>query len=351
LNLPIEPPLPPMLARLSRALPRDGFICEPKWDGFRCLAFVDEQIVDLRSRNQRALARYFPELISAFKSVGRSFVVDGEIVIDTLGGADFAALLQRLHPASSRVDRLARDTPASFVAFDLLALGRSNLMHQAFASRREGLVDLLAGQGPPLFITRATRTAAEATRWLGLSGKGIDGVIAKDPSGHYEPGKRRLIKVKFERTADCVAAGFRWHHAEPALGSLLLGLYDHEGTLHHVGLAASFTAAKRLAMLDQIRPFVSSLDSHPWGEGFPHDEGHVGRLPGAASRWGYGGEPTWIPLSPDLVCEVGYDHLQGGRFRHPPHFRRWRPDRDPQTCTYDQFEAVRLDLSDFLTAP
>jgi ATP-dependent DNA ligase len=347
-KLPIRPPLPPMLARLSRELPRDGYIYEPKWDGFRCLVFAGEQEVDLRSRNQRRLARYFPELVFAFQLLDRPFVLDGEIVVDTPEGADFDSLLQRLHPAASRVDRLAEETPAWFVAFDLLALGEEDLMNQALDTRRKALVDLLADQGPPLFVTPATRVAADAARWLELSGSGIDGVVAKDPSGCYEPGKRAMIKVKFQRTADCVVAGFRWHHAEPVVGSLLLGLCDRHGFLRHVGLTSSFSMAKRRAILDEIRPFVSSLESHPWGRGFPHNRGPVGRLPGAASRWGYAGEPTWVPLSPELVCEVSYDHLQGGRFRHPPHFRRWRPDREPVTCTYDQFEIPRFDLFKFL---
>jgi ATP-dependent DNA ligase len=351
LNLPIEPPFHPMLARLSRELPRNGFIYEPKWDGFRCLVFADEHDIDLRSRNQRPLARYFPELVDAFVAMGRRFAMDGEIVVVTSEGADFDALLQRLHPAARRVQRLARETPASFIAFDLLARGWDEFVNQPFATRRSALADLLAGQRPPLFLTPVTEHAADATKWLELGGGGIDGVMAKDPAGRYEPGKRALTKVKLDRTADCVVAGFRWHHSEPAVGSLLLGLYDEQEVLRHVGLTSSFTAARRRSLSEEIRPFVTSLESHPWGEGFPQDRGPVGRLPGAASRWGYEGEPTWVPLSPELVCEVSYDHLQRGRFRHPPQFRRWRPDRDALTCTYAQFEMSSLDLPKLLVSP
>ncbi len=347
-NLPIAPPFSPMLARLTRDLPRNGFIYEPKWDGFRCLAFVDGREVDLRSRNQRPLARYFPEVVTALTSIGRPFVLDGEIIVVTPEGADFDALLQRLHPATSRVERLSRETPASFIAFDLVALEEDDLTNRPFARRRSALENLLASQGPPLFLTPATELPAAASKWLELSGRGFDGVVAKDPAGRYESGKRSVIKVKLDRTADCIVAGFRWHHSEPAVGSLLLGLYDEQGILRHVGLTASFAASRRRSLLEEISPFVVSLESHPWAGGFPYDKGPVGRLPGAASRWGYGGDPTWVPLSPALVCEVSFDHLQGGRFRHPPHFRRWRPDRDAVTCTYQQFEGSVLNLSELL---
>jgi ATP-dependent DNA ligase len=351
LNLPITPPLAPMLARLSRELPSNGFVYEPKWDGFRCLVFADEHEIDLRSRNQRPLARYFPELVAALESAGPPFVLDGEILVATSEGADFDALLQRLHPAASRVDRLARATPASFIAFDLLALGRNDVTDDPFAARRARLSNLLAGHGPPLFLTPATELATDAKRWLALSGRGIDGVVAKDSAGRYEPGKRALIKVKLDQTADCVVAGFRWHHAEPSVGSLLLGLYDEKGVLRHVGLTASFTEERRRSLLGEVRTFVTSLGTHPWAEGFPDVKGPVGRLPGAASRWGYDGEPTWVPLAPELVCEVAYDHLQSGRFRHPPHFRRWRPDRDAASCTFAQFETPAIDLSKLLVSP
>lgn len=337
-----------MLARLSRELPQGDFLYEPKWDGFRCLAFVDRNQVDLRSRNQRPLARYFPELVDAFVAMDESFVLDGEIMVLGREGADFEALLQRLHPAASRVERLARETPAILVAFDLLARGDGSILDRPFSERRNALEDLIGEQAPPLFLTATTERPAEAQRWLELEGRGIDGVIARDRSGRYEPGKRALVKAKLDRTADCAVGGFRWHHGEQVVSSLLLGLYDQEGVLRHVGLTASFTAARRRSLLEEIEPFVTSLESHPWAKGFPYDEGPVGRLPGAASRWGYEGEPTWVPLSPVLVCEVSYDHLQGGRFRHPPHFRRWRPDRDARSCTFDQFAIGDVDLSRFL---
>jgi ATP-dependent DNA ligase len=284
------------------------------------------------------LARYFPELVDAFMSIERRFVLDGEVVVLRPEGADFDALLQRLHPAVSRVERLARETPSSFIAFDLLAIDDEEITEKPFAHRRGALLDLLRHRGSPLLVTAATERAADAVQWLKLKGGGIDGVIAKDPAGRYEPGKRKLIKVKLEQTADCVVGGFRWHHAQPSVGSLLLGLYDKQRVLRHVGLTASFTEARRGSLLEEIKPFMTDLESHPWAQGFPDDKGPVGRLPGAASRWGYEGKPTWVPLSPVLVCEVSYDHLQGNRFRHPPHFRRWRPDRDSISCTFEQFE-------------
>jgi ATP-dependent DNA ligase len=289
--------------------------------------------------------------VTAFRSLHRRVVLDGEIIVATDEGANFDALLQRLHPASSRVERLSRETPASFVAFDILWIGDEDFRDQPFTRRREALVDLIRGKGPPLFLTPATDVFDEAAGWLRLTGRGIDGVIAKDPAGHYESGRRALIKVKLERTADCVVGGFRWHHSEPVVGSLLLGLFDGEGVLRHVGLTASFTAQRRISLLEDVRPFAMNMESHPWRAGFPRDHGPAGRLPGAASRWGYDGEPTWVPLSPELVCEVAYDHLQGKRFRHPPRFSRWRPDRDPRSCTYDQFDVQDLDLAEFLITP
>ncbi|MFN2527063.1 MAG: ATP-dependent DNA ligase [Actinomycetota bacterium] len=340
-----------MLARLARALPVGDYIYEPKWDGFRCLVFCDATRIDLRSRNQRPLARYFPELVEAFAAIRRSFILDGEIVILTRTGTDFDALLQRLHPAKSRVERLALETPASFIAFDLVALDEEDLAKEPFERRRSRLTKLLEDTGPPLFLTPATGDVDVAQDWLTTTGAGVDGVVAKDPKGRYEPGKRALIKVKLERTADCVAAGFRWHYAEPSVGSLLLGLFDDDRVLRHVGLTASFSATKRRSLLEDVAPHITSLESHPWSTGFPNWEGPVGRLPGVASRWGYDGQPTWVPLSPVLVCEVGYDHLQGDRFRHPPHFRRWRPDRDASSCTYAQFEVSDVDLTELLSGP
>jgi ATP-dependent DNA ligase len=337
--LALTPPIEPMLARLVREFPREeGLIYEPKWDGFRCLAFRDGDDVDLRSRNQRPLARYFPELVAGLKQMGLTrFVVDGEIVVSEAEGLDFTALLQRLHPAASRVARLSRETPASFIAFDLLALGDEDLRAEPFVRRRELLEGLLEEVSPPILLTPATAESTAALRWLELlPGGGIDGVIAKPPSLRYQPGKRAMQKVKTERTAECIVAGFRWHPDIPVVGSLLLGLYDGD-TLRHAGLAASFTHDQRHALTEELLGYVVPLEDHPWQRGFNVADGPVGRLPGAASRWSYGDEITWVPLRPTLVCEVSYDHLQGERFRHPPKFRRWRPDRDPRSCTYTQF--------------
>ncbi len=341
-----------MLARLVRELPQgEDFIYEPKWDGFRCLASREGDDVDLRSRNHRPLARYFPELVEAFLSLDeRSFLFDGEIVVRKDGVFDFSALLQRLHPAESRVRRLRNETPALFIAFDLLRLESRDLSQEPFDKRRNHLMDLFRYTRPPLVITPATEDAAVASEWLRqFRGDGVDGLVAKHRSLKYQPGKRAMLKIKLERTAECVVGGFRWHHLEPTVGSLLLGLYSDE-VLRHVGLAASFTSDKRRHLLSDVESFVVPLEGHPWQSGFNIEEGPVGRLPGAASRWAYGEEITWVPLRPILVCEVAYDHFDGNRFRHPPRFRRWRPDRDPRSCTFSQFESTPVDL-DQIVAP
>lgn len=343
MDLPVTPPLLPMLARLQRDLPtEEGFIYEPKWDGFRCLVFRDGDEIDMRSRNQRPLARYFPELVEAFRSVGSDrYVLDGEIVVGGESGPDFGALLLRLHPAASRVERLRRETPASFIAFDLLAREGADLRQEPFVKRRTLLEDLLDDARPPLFLTPLTEDADRARGWLDRHpGEGIDGVVAKHRALLYEPGKRVMTKVKNERTADCVVGGFRWHYREPVIGSLLLGLYDDAGGLRHVGLSSAFSHERRVALLEEITSLITPLEGHPWQHGFRADAGAVGRLPGAASRWAYGDELNWVPLRPEKVCEVAYDHLVGDRFRHPPRFVRWRPDRDPRSCTYEQFETL-----------
>ena len=338
MTLALEPPVAPMLAKLSRELPVGDFVYEPKWDGFRCLAFREGETVDLRSRHQKQLARYFPEVVADLLAVkASSFIVDGELVVMDRDGFDFSALLQRLHPAASRVDLLRDATPASFIVFDLLALD-DDLTSAPFRERRSRLEPLLDGPFRHLRMTPATTDPEEARRWLELARGGIDGVIAKDPSLPYAPGKRAMVKTKLERTADCVVGAFRWHQDEPTVGSLLLGLYDDEGSLRHVGLAASFSAARRRDLTEAVRPYIADLGGHPWEHGFNIGGGPVGRLPGAASRWAYGGDITFVPLAPELVCEVSYDHLEGERFRHPLRFKRWRPDRDPASCTYDQFE-------------
>lgn len=351
--LAVVPPLEPMLARLERELPTgEGLSYEPKWDGFRCLVFRSDRHVELRSRNQRPLARYFPELVEALRTVPpQSFVLDGEIVVTTPQGFDFTALMQRLHPATSRVERLARETPASFIAFDVLAIGGADLRRDRFEHRRRRLETLLGRAEPPVFVTPLTNDREVARVWLDrFSGGGIDGLVVKHRDLRYESGKRAMIKVKREQTADCVVAGFRWHNEEKVVGSLLLGLYGDDGKLHHVGLAASFTSARRRDLMADVAPFVTDLGRHPWENGFEVETSSVGRLPGAVSRWAIGHELTWVPLRPELVCEVGYDQLQGDRFRHPPKFRRWRPDRDPRSCTYAQFGSDRSqDLTDVLS--
>jgi ATP-dependent DNA ligase len=341
MDLPVVPPVEPMLARLARRLPAGpDLVYEPKWDGFRCLAFRSGAEIDLRSRNHRPLSRYFPELIEAFGSLepGR-FVLDGEILVTGERGFDFAALLQRLHPAPSRVDRLRRETPASYVAFDLLALGAESLLGQPFHERRRRLEELVGGAGPPLSVTPVTADEEQAGGWLDrFRGGGIDGVVAKDRRSPYQPGRRAMVKVKHEATTDCVVGGFRWHLEEPTVSSLLLGLYDEGGALHHIGLAACFSATRRRELLEEVAPLATSLAGHPWEHGFPAGGGPVGRLPGVASRWAYGEELTWVPLRPELVCEVAHDPPDGYRFRHAARFRRWRPDRDPRSCTLDQLD-------------
>lgn len=310
-------------------------IYEPKWDGFRCLAFRDEHRIELQSRNENQLGRYFPELVEALRALPeRSFVMDGEIIVTSEGEPDFSALLARLHPAASRVDRLRRETPACFVGFDALASGTTDLTKQPFTTRRELLAQILAEPPPPLRLTPATDDPDAATRWL-HEGRGIDGVIVKRASMRYEPGKRSMTKVKLEQTLDCVVAGFRWHHSSATVGSLLLGLFDG-GELRHVGLASSFRAAQRVEFLATVEPKITRLEGHPWERGFNLPGGPIGRLPGAASAWADDGQLTWVPLAPELVCEVAFEHLEKFRFRHPARFRRWRPDREPHSCTYEQ---------------
>jgi ATP-dependent DNA ligase len=324
--LPLTPPLKPMLARLARELPLGDFLYEPKWDGFRCLAFRDGDDVELWSRNDRPLARYFPELVEALRAVGMdAFVLDGEIV-----ARDFDALLARLHPAVSRIERLRRETPAELVAFDLLAVGRDDLRPLPFRDRRARLQSLLEHAQPPVRVTDATRDAAAAEAWL--DHPRVDGVVAKALDQPYEPGRRSLVKVKRERTADCVVAGFRWLVDRPLPSSLLLGLHDAEGALHHVGIASSFSEARRHELLDELRPLVMSLAGHPWQNGFLLEGSRMGKLKGAAQRWVPEMGQDWVPVAPVRVAEVAYDHVDGDRFRHPARFRRWRPDRDAASC-------------------
>jgi len=347
----VQPPVAPMLAKLERELPTDGYLYEPKWDGFRCLAFRAGQELELRSRNQRPLARYFPELVQALLALPRErFVVDGEIVAVSESGADFPALLARLHPAPSRVARLRQETPAFFIAFDLIALDKDDLRGQFFQERRALLERLLTEARPPLLLTPVTDDRREAQRWLEASqGAGVDGVVAKHKELRYEDGLRRMIKVKRDRTADCVVAGARWYVGQPLPSSLLLGLYE-AGELRHVGIASSFTQAALRRLVGELEPYIVALAGHPWERGFLLGGSPTGRLAGAAGRWSPEEmEQDWIPLAPELVCEVQFHQLDDHRFRYPAHFRRWRPDRDPRSCTIEQLEAPPLDLGELLT--
>ncbi len=326
-----------MLATLARELPvGDGLWYEPKWDGFRCLAFVDDE-VDLRSRHGRPLARYFPEVAAPLAALPPGTILDGELVVPAGDRLDFTALLQRLHPAASRVELLSRETPAAFVAFDVIAADGTDLTGRGFGERRRILETVLAEIGEPVRVTPSTRDPATARKWLDeAGGGGIDGVVVKDEELQYVPGKRRMLKVKRERTAECVVGAFRWHAEERTVGSLLLGLYDGD-VLRHAGLAASFGAAARRELTETLLPRVVALEGHPWERGFNVGGGPIGRLPGAASKWAHGREITFVPVDPVLVCECAYDHVEHERFRHPLKFRRWRPDREPRSCTYDQF--------------
>jgi ATP-dependent DNA ligase len=346
MDLPVMPPVAPMLAKLARELPRsEGLLYEPKWDGFRCVAFRDGSEVELGSRNERPLTRYFPELVDPIRnSFPSRAVIDGEIVIAGPHGLDFNALLQRIHPAASRVTMLAETTPASFVAFDLLALDQRDLRAEPFSVRRALLEEALRDCAPPVHLTPSTTDPAVANDWFSrFEGAGLDGVVAKRPDIAYREGERVMAKVKHERTADCAVAGFRWHKSGGVVGSLLLGLYDDDGVLHHVGVSASFTAKRRVELVEELAPYrVSTLKGHPWAAWaeLEADGGKPGRKPGAPSRWNAGKDLGWEPVQLGLVCEVAYDHLQGDRFRHATTFRRWRPDRQPESCTYAQLEVV-----------
>ena len=332
-----------MLAKLADQLPAGDYLYEPKWDGFRALVFRGEQDVYLQSRDSRPLDRYFPELHDAL--LGRlpaNCVLDGEIVIATAGGLDFDALQLRLHPAESRVAKLARETPSSFVAFDVL-FWKKDLRAAPQAERREALEKLLSKATPPLYLTPATHDRNIALDWLTrFEGAGLDGVIAKPLASPYLPGKRAMIKVKHARTAECVVAGFRWHKSgKDAVGSLLLGLYDDQGVLQHVGVTSSFTMAMRKQLVKELAPLrKDAMDGHPWRE-WAGAAAESSRMPGAQSRWSAGKDLSWEPLRIERVCEVKYDHMQGDRFRHAALFLRWRPDKQPRDCRYDQLEVTR----------
>jgi len=333
-----------MLAKLADAIPAGDYLYEPKWDGFRALVFRGERELFIQSRDSRPLDRYFPELHEGLVArVPAGCVLDGEIVIATPGGLDFDALQLRLHPAASRVEKLAKETPSSFVAFDALAVAGRNLMGEPQAKRRAALERLLGKAKPPLYLTPVTREREQAQRWLEhFEGAGLDGVIAKPAGVTYQPGKRAMIKVKHARTAECVVAGFRWYKTGiDAIGSLLLGLYDDAGVLQHVGVTSSFTMARRKELVQELAPLrQDAMRDHPWRE-WAGAAAESSRMPGAHSRWGAGKDLSWEPLRPERVCEVRYDHLQGERFRHAAIFLRWRPDKRPEDCRYDQLEVTK----------
>lgn len=373
MQLPVNPPILPMLAKRVSELPTTGdWIFEPKWDGFRALIFRDGEEVFIQSRDSKPLNRYFPELIGPLqKQLPKRCVLDGEIVIAQHGALDFNALQLRLHPAASRVKLLSEQIPASVVFFDLIAHGDWDLRNMPFEKRREKLQSLLAKAKPPIHLTPATRDFVTASDWFRrFEGAGLDGVVAKPIEGTYESNKRVMLKVKHERDCDCVVAGFRWHKKgeRDAIGSLLLGLFDDAGRLQHVGVCASFTNEKRKELVDFLAPYrKNALTDHPWKEWASHElagnaqsandpvstndsvstkDGQSPpsaidrRMPGGQSRWSQGKDLSWEPLRPELVVEVAYDHMQGDRFRHTAQFRRWRPDKTPADCTFAQLEVI-----------
>ncbi len=345
-SFPVAPPVEPMLAKLADELPvAETFLYEPKWDGFRAIIFRGgRDDVFIQSRDLRPLDRYFPELHEVFRNkLPEGCVVDGEIVMPTPRGLDFDGLQMRLHPAASRVEKLSKETPASFVAFDLLAAEGRSLMTAPQRARRDHLETLLSESQPPIYLTPMTRDPELAAEWLQrFEGAGLDGVIVKPEDAIYQPGKRAMIKVKHARTADCVVAGFRWHkEGKGIVGSLLLGLYDARGTLHHVGVTSSFTMAMRKELATELEPLrQNALAQHPWREWAEADGSESQRMPGGHSRWSAGKDLSWEPLRIERVCEVKYDHLQGDRFRHAAVFLRWRPDKQPNDCRYDQLEVT-----------
>jgi ATP-dependent DNA ligase len=349
MDLPVQPPIEPMLAKAADTLPSgDGWLYEPKWDGFRALVFRDGDEIYTQSRDLKPLDRYFPELADPLRAaLPERCVLDGEIVISRDGALQFELLLLRIHPAASRVKMLAEESPASFVAWDLLALGDEDLRGIPQGERRARLESVLGSVAPPVHLTPATLDRTTAADWFDrFEGAGLDGVVAKRLDAPYQPGKRAMLKIKHQRTADCVVAGFRWHKNGPGthIGSLLLGLFDDEGTLHHVGVTSSFTWDKREALAAELAPLrADALATHPWKDwaewaGYGEADASGQRLPGATSRWNRGKDLSWEPLRIERVAEVAYDHLQGDRFRHGTTFKRWRPDKPPAECRYDQLE-------------
>ena len=341
-----------MLAKAVPAIPEGTLSFEPKWDGFRSIIFRDGDEVEIGSRNERPMTRYFPEIVEAAKAnLPKRCVVDGEIIVVVGKRLEFEVLQQRIHPATSRVNRLARETPASFIAFDLLARGDDDLMQRPFVERRALLVEALSGAKPPIHLTPATTDRAVAERWFQqFEGAGLDGVVAKPLDGVYEPDKRVMFKIKHARTADCVVAGYRVHVKDPdGIGSLLLGLYDDNGVLQSVGVIGAFPADQRRQLMKEMQPLVTTFDNHPWAWA-KEEEGTRTPRSYEYSRWAVGKDLSFVPLRPERVVEVRYEHMEGIRFRHTAQFNRWRPDRDPRSCTYAQLEEpVKYDLADILS--
>jgi ATP-dependent DNA ligase len=360
-GFPIDLPIKPMLAKLSREIPDgDGWLFEPKWDGFRCVVTRDGDEMELTSRSERPFTRYFPELLPVLAdALPDRVVVDGEIVIpDSDGkGLDFDALLQRIHPAASRVNRLAEETPSVFVAFDLLAEGDESWLPRPMGERRARLLELVK-PGPSVFVTPASTDVAVANDWFTtFEGAGLDGVVAKRLDDPYQPDKRALVKVKHQRTADCALAGYRIHKDGQGVGSMLLGLFDDDGVMHHVGVAAAFTASERKQLLAELTPMTeNALDGHPWAQWAEFataagEEGAAQRRPGATSRWNAGKDLSWVPVRVERVVEVTFGQLENGRFRHGVTFVRWRPDRAPESCRYDQLDvASPVDFRQFMAS-
>ncbi|WP_093718115.1 ATP-dependent DNA ligase [Streptomyces sp. DI166] len=352
MDLPVMPPVKPMLAKSVARIP-PGMHYEAKWDGFRAIVFRDGPEVELGSRTTKTLTRYFPELVESLKeSLPERCVLDGEIVIARDGHLDFDALTERIHPAASRVRTLAERTPASFVAFDLLALADESLLDVPLTDRRALLTRALADARPPVHVAPATTDVEVAERWFEqYEGAGLDGVIAKPPGSRYLQDERAMFKIKHDRTADVVVAGYRLHKSGPVVGSLLLGLYDDQGALQHVGVSAAFSMKVRAQLIEELEPLrMDDISGHPWAAWAEEAAHESARLPGAPSRWSGKKDLSWVPLRPERVCEVAYDHMENGaRFRHTARFRRWRPDRAPESCTYTQLEEpVRYDLQEIL---
>lgn len=356
MNLPVMPHVAPMLAKPVAEIPLGDYAYEPKWDGFRAPVYRDGDEIEISSRNGKSLARYFPELVDAFQAtLPERCVLDGEIVVPdpAAGRLDFDALQQRIHPAESRVRMLAERTPAHFIAFDLLALGKRSLMDEPFGERRRLLEEALEGVHSPIHLTRMTLDPQMARRWFEeFEGAGLDGVVAKPLGGTYQPDKRVMLKIKHARTADCVVGGYRaYKNDAEGVGSLLLGLYDGD-SLVHVGVVGAFAAQQRRALFEELQPLVTAIEGHPWGDDpAATTQSSARRTPRSSevSRWSANKDLSFVPLRPERVVEVSYDHMEGNRFRHTAQFVRWRPDRDPRSCTFEQLEVpVRYDLADVL---